>query len=217
MLPNEQGLKISDERKEYLYSDKTYYDPTTWYERGGIDLSDPSHGLFYQTWYLKYENMKFILRSEDHKEIVLKTLSEDIDVQKLAFSFDQNMKLAWGYTQKVPNSQITHSYFYWYNTRINDYEEVLLNNTRDVNIKLDDPRLTSNRFNDIILCYIDSEDWLCVRYQRERYRDTHRMLQVPEYSVVTKVGLTRDYRFQFELRAVEPVKHKNNKFILDSL
>lgn len=217
MLPNDSKLYIQEDKREFLYLDSALYDPYICYERGGVDISDPSLGLNFQTWYLRYEELKFILRSEDGKEFVLKTLNEDINLTKLTFSFDQNMKLAWGYSQKVPNTEINNSTFYWYNTRVDDYDEIKLPNTRDISVKLDDLRLSSNRFNDIILSYIDIEGWLCIRYQRERYLKTIRMLKVPPHSVVTRVGLTRDYRLQFELRAVNPVKHKNNKFLLDTL
>ena len=216
MLPNSK-LYIQENKREFLYLDSALYDPYTCYERGGFDISDPSLGLNYQTWYLRFEEKQFILRSESGKEYVLKTLVEEINLTKLTFSFDQNMKLAWGYTQKVPNSSIVNSTFYWYNTRIDNYEEILLPNTRDISVKLDDLRLSSNRFNDIILSYIDLEGWLTIRYQRDRYLKVNRMIRVPDHSVVTRVGLTRDYRLQFELRTVNPVKHKNDIFLLDTL
>ena len=217
MLPNDSKIYIKETRKDFLFADNSLYDPLICYEKGGVDISDPSLGLSFQNWVLSYEDLNFILRSEDGKVISLKTLEEGINLTKLSFSFDQNMKLSWGYSQSVGNNLKSDSYFYWYNARNDSSENIYLENTRDISVKLDDARLSSNRYNDIILSYIDIEGWLCLRYQRDRYLVETRVLKVPDHAVVTKVGMTTDYRFQFELRAISPVKYKNNKFLLDGL
>lgn len=217
MLPNDSKLYIKDDKKEFLYLDTTLYDPKVYYERGGLDVSDPSLGLFYQSWYLRYSNKQFILRSEDGKEYILKTLTSDIDLSKISFSFDQNMKLAWGYTERDTNSSTFKTYFLWYDSTINNYREVILPDCRDISIKLDDPRESSNTFNDIVLLYIDKEEWLTVSYQRDRYLKNKKLIKIPKYSVITKIGLTKDYRFQIELRSTKEVKHRNNKFILEDI
>lgn len=217
MIPNNGALYIREEKRDYLYPDTKFYDPFTCYERGGIDISDPSLGLSYQTWFLTYENKSFILKSEDGKQEILKTLTEDIDLMKLSFSFDQNMKPAWGYSYRLPFSQSQNTLFYSYDNSISDYVELELISCKDINVKLDDKRNSSNRFNDILLSYMDVENWLSVRLQRDRYLKPVRLKQLPPDSVVTNLGMTRDYRFQYEVRTNEPVKHKNNKFQLGSI
>lgn len=217
MLPNDSKLYITEDKREYLYPLTKVYDPMTAFEKGGFDVSDPTLGSTYQNWFLTYENKNFILRSEDGKQHILKTLTEDIEITKLSFSFDQNMKVAWGYSYKLSQSQSQDTYFYWYNTKINDYEEIYLNYSKDITVTLDDKRSSSNRFNDILLTYIDIENWLTVRIQRDRYLKAVRLKQLPEDSVISNIGMTRDYRFQYEIRTVSPVKHKNNKFQLGSI
>ena len=221
MLPN-NSLLISEEKRNFLYLNNLIPEPLVSYERGGFALGDPSLGLAYQVWSLKYEKFKFILTNELGFELVIKTLPIDIDyeVTKVSLAFDQNMKYIWGYSYKtslpVEGSTI-FSNLYWYNVANNGYEELKLKNTFDISLSLDDKRVKSNDINDVILSYINFDNWVCIRYQRDRYSIETALKKLPPNTIISKLGMTQDYRFQFELRTTETYKHTDDAFILGGL
>lgn len=217
MIPNNGKLYIKEQKREFLYPLNKVYDPLISIEKGGVDINNPALGLTYQNWNLTYENKSFILRSADGKQYNLKTLENNIELTKVSFAFDQNMQIVWGYTHKLPLTQSYETYFYWYDTSINDYAEIFLDYCKDITISLDDKRSNSNSFNDILLSYITVDNWLTVRLQRDRYLKPLRLKRLPENTVITDIGMTRDYRFQYEIRAVTPAKHKNDIFQLETI
>ena len=222
MLPNNNETYISEIKKEFIYLNNTLYDPLISYERGGFSLGNPSLGLTYQIWTLKFEEKKFILNNELGFELVLKELAVDdtIIVKKVSLSFDQNMKYVWGFsyeTKEVVDGTRQFTKFYWYDVGTNKYTEMFMPNTSDISLSLDDKRAKSNDINDIILAYVNRDNWVCIRYQRDRYSKENILKKIPPHTLITKLGLTTDLRFQIELKATEPYKHDNNRFLLGSL
>lgn len=222
MLPNNSVTFISETRRDFLHLNNSLYDPLVSYEKGGFSLGNPSLGLVYQIWTLKFENKKFILNNELGFELVLKELDplEDIVVKKVSLSFDQNMKYVWGYSYETKNLvQNTKLFtkFYWYDVSFDKYSEMLLPNMTDISLCLDDKRVKSNNSNDIVLMYVNKDNYICIRYQRDRYLIEKTIKKLPPNTVITKLGLTVDLRFQIELRTTEHFKHNNNNFLLGNL
>lgn len=222
MLPNNSITFISETRRDFLHLNNSLYDPLVSYEKGGFSLGNPSLGLVYQIWTLKFENKKFILNNELGFELVLKELDplEDIVVKKVSLSFDQNMKYVWGYSYETKNLvQNTKLFtkFYWYDVSSDKYSEMLLPNMTDISLGLDDKRVKSNNSNDIVLMYVNKDNYICIRYQRDRYLIEKTIKKLPPNTVITKLGLTVDLRFQIELRTTEHFKHNNNNFLLGNL
>ena len=222
MLPNNSVTFISETRRDFLHLNNSLYDPLVSYEKGGFSLGNPSLGLVYQIWTLKFENKKFILNNELGFELVLKELDplEDIVVKKVSLSFDQNMKYVWGYSYETKNLvQNTKLFtkFYWYDVSSDKYSEMLLPNMTDISLGLDDKRVKSNNSNDIVLMYVNKDNYICIRYQRDRYLIEKTIKKLPPNTVITKLGLTVDLRFQIELRTTEHFKHNNNNFLLGNL
>ena len=96
MLPNNNETYISEVKKEFIYLNNTLYDPLISYERGGFSLGNPSLGLTYQIWTLKFEEKKFILNNELGFELVLKELdvNDTITVKKVSLLILTLVKLS---------------------------------------------------------------------------------------------------------------------------
>lgn len=220
MIPN-NSLTITETRKEYAQLDKVLPNPLSCWRRGGYKIGDPSLGLDDQTWVLDYIEGEFILSSESGQVLTLKKMTEEEmlkkRVVKLSFSFDQNMKYVWAYTYKNLDSELLHTELFWFDVAKNDYSVLELPNSTEVTLDLDDKRPKSNDINDIIVAYISSSNFLCLRYQRDRYSKEYSMMRVPPNSTINSLGFTKDFRFQIELKVPEAYKHNGSEFLVGSL
>lgn len=225
MLPDQNKLTIHETPLEFLYTTniKEQGNPLVCVEKGGLALGDTSRGLVYQDWSLAYveESKQFKLTNESGFELILQTLDDsNIKVLKVALTFDQNMKQVWGYSYKLNNpinDIFNFSRFYWYDVISNKFVQNTLENVSELNITLDDKRQDAGKFNDIIVSYINTDSRFCVRYQRERYGIEYPLLKLPPFTKVAKMGMTKNFRFQIELHAINNYKHTETEFLLGGI
>lgn len=194
MLPDDQ-LSTSPVTSGFNYPVKTAMpdDVQQGWEWGGIALSDPSAGLFYQIWHCTLEIDEDTSIGYVYLEApsVAKTLLfSDLGITAVDIAFDQNMHPFVAY--KV----LGQWKYWWWDPTIPGMAHTLLSNSRDLRCCLDDHRSVAVDNSDILLCYINNSNELCVRYQRERYTIEHVLeTGIPENLVY--VGMNLQYRVQF--------------------
>lgn len=127
------------------------------------------------------------------------------------------MKYVWAYSYTTISTGKLNTDLYWFDSSKNKYSIMNLDNSKQVTLDLDDKRPLSNNINDIIVSYINSSDYLCIRYQRDRFEREYRMMRVPPNSIINSVGFTKDYRFQLELKTPERYKHNTKDFIVGAI
>lgn len=54
-----------------------------------------------------------------------------------------------------------------------------------------------------------------MRYQRDRYAVDKTVLQLPEDSILSRIGMT--FRFQFEIKTLDSHRIVNNAFLLKGM
>lgn len=176
-----------------LTPDDLPFDHFLSYEKGGIDLKDPTQGLQVRDWLCYYSEStgKFILRSEPDKEY---TILEDLyDVQSMDFTFDQNMNFI--LTYELPNLVCK---LHWFDAETQDYVISTFTGCRSPRLTLDDKRQQTLLFSDILFLYIKENGDLMFRQQRDRYM-TERILRggFPADQHLLRIGMTKNFRVQF--------------------
>lgn len=138
-------------------------DPLTDYEKGGVNLQDPSQGLDVQLWKLRYNDItgEFLLSASNYPETVQFVR---FDVSYLSLSFDSNMNPFISFTEAGVGK------FWWFNPLTNqqEFEEVLIASASSPYATMDDRRPLENFTRDNILTYVRSGN-LYFRAQRDRY------------------------------------------------
>lgn len=132
------------------------------YESGGIALNDPSEGLWYQDWTLRYfpGTDDMVLEAPNTPATIIFNRP---DITEISLAFDQNMNPFVAFVQDGD------AWFWWYNTETDLVEFTLLPaGSRSPRCCIDDKRPNRHGTSDIILCYIRN-DVLYERMERERY------------------------------------------------
>jgi hypothetical protein len=176
------------------------------YEAGPIALNDPTEGLSYQDWTLRYfpTSGNFSISSPNTPATVILTVP---DVTEMSFSFDQNGNPFITYVQDG------EAKFWWFDPSIPGTTISLLPaNTLTPRCCHDDKRElgASANFSDILLCYVNGG---ALKYRQERERYTvertlddpflHPRLGLP--AVLKKVGMSEAHRVQWLCDLANPI------------
>lgn len=165
------------------------------WEWGGIALNDPSEGLLYQIWHCTLEidedtNIGYVY--VEAPSVTKTLLFSDIGITAVDIAFDQNMR------PFVAYKQLGQWRFWWWDPTVPAQVHTTLPNSRDLRCCLDDHRRFAVATSDILLCYINDSNELCVRYQRDRYSIEYVLEPgIPENLVY--VGMNSQWRVQFGL------------------
>lgn len=173
-------------------------------ELGGIGLNDPSAGLRYQNWTLRYfpASGDMVISAPNTPMTTLFTRS---GITEIDLAFDQNMN------PFVTFVEAGVAKFWWFDTNIS--QTVFSNlpaNSLTPRCCLDDKRSTQTNSSDICLCYVLNGN-LYARFQRERYQ-TQWALKVPFLhpvfglpAVLVRVGMNKVNRLQFLCDLAQPM------------
>ena len=184
-----------DDQENYLLLD---------YEQGPIGLNDPTEGVRYQPWTLRYfpATDEFVVEAPNTPQTVVHTAP---DVTELSLAFDQNGNPFIAYVEDGDAK------FWWYDTEID--QTVVSNlpaNTLTPRCCIDDKR--QNRFgsSDIILSYVNGG---ALKYRQERDRYTieytvedpflHPTFGLP--AVLKRVGMNEHERLQWLCDLANPI------------
>lgn len=169
--------------------------PTIDYEMGGIGLQDPSLGLMFQQWRCWFDRDSSAVMVESPNTPPTKIFDQD-KIIWLSFSFDQNMRWSAVYTL-----QDGGSYLRWFDSAIPGYTVTELDDSVVTPfLSLDDKREGQSGNSDIILAYIKNQS-VCIRVQRERYRNVHIWSEdIPKDWVIRNFGMSNKLRLQMEIR-----------------
>jgi len=174
------------------------------YELGGIGLNDPSEGLRYQTWTLRYfpATGDFSISAPNTAPTVIITV---MNVTEISLGFDQNMNPFIAYVEDGDAK------FYWYDTNIANFTTSNLpSGSLTPRCCLDDKRETQADSSDIILCYVHGGA-LYYRQERDRYTVQypldnpflHPTLGLP--AVLKRVGMNDENRLQWLCDLANPI------------
>lgn len=181
---------------QYIDPYSRYRGPLEDFERGPVAVSDPTLGIDYQTWYLRWEDDEslptygdFIITAETTGDVVV--IHNDTGVSDVGLAFDQNGRwfLTW-----IAECQ---AYYRWFDPQ----PGMIVTETMDASVNsvaacVDDHRPELLDTSDIILAYTrgGSIYW---REERERF-DTERLWQTGAGTGhLDVVGMNRIYRLQF--------------------
>ena len=157
------------------------------YEDGGIAINDPSEGLLYQEWRGRLIGNDIVL---DAPEASPTTIYSASGISEISFTFDQNMRPAVTYVQDGAAK------LRWFNTTIEDYEIITLEDSVSPRVVLDDKRTLQSALNDIIWAYIRLGQ-LCYRQQRDRFLIEYVLHSGPMDGLLLKMGMNAGFRMQF--------------------
>jgi len=181
---------------EYYIPDNQEGGLTESREKGGIGLSDPSAGLWYQNWVATYNGATSNVEIEAPNSPI-STLFNQPNLTELSLAFDQNMKPFIAFVE----SNIAK--FWWYDTDIeNTTISTLPAGSLTPRCCLDDKRLHRDGTSDIILCYIHNGA-LKKRIQRERYTIEYTVVDpfihpvTLQAAFLKKVGMNKISRLQW--------------------
>ncbi len=169
------------------------------FERGGIDIGDPSEGLAYQTWELRAIGRE--VRVRPYPDGTYTTLFTWDGIQEVAFAFDQNMQPIVAF--KADNLWRLR----WFNPEpgVNGYTYTSLPGVRDVRMTLDEKRELVRDFSDVLVFYLKDNPTIqpqavYMRLQRDRYEIEYRIGNLPTgANVLDKVGMSKNLRIRFAL------------------
>ena len=195
MLPSPSPLVHKNDLVTFLNPRSKEYQVVESFENGGVALYDTSEGLLKYEWAAWTDGNAIYCKRDDSDEI--HTLFNAPNITELDFTFDQNMRPCFTFVSDgVAN-------LYWYNTLITNFEVTALYGIKNPRVSLDDKRTFNVANSDIILAYINSENNLCCRYQRERFTIEHQLSQLDGATSLVKIGMDNNNRFSFKLRKFE--------------
>lgn len=204
-------MAIPDERLSsvlvsghFLEPDDRENHPLLDYESGPIALNDPSEGLFYQAWTLRYfpATSEFVIEAPNTPQTVVHTAP---DVTELSLAFDQNGNPFIAYVEDGDAK------FYWWDTAFPGYTvSSLPADSLTPRCCTDDKRQSQSGSSDIILCYVHAG---ALKYRQERDRYTiERILDDPFLhplyglpAVVKRVGMNKKNRLQWLCDLANPI------------
>lgn len=164
------------------------------YERGGVHVNDPSAGLNYQDWKMWYDGTAVKLSTVSDTDV--STVFTAGLVTELAFTFDQNMRLAMVYVQAGVAK------LRWYNPLVNAIVTDTLFGATSPMIGLDDKRERFLQDSDIIVGYV-KDGAVYYRLQRERFITEHHLADLPANGGTHRImnfGMTSRGRFEIAVK-----------------
>jgi len=174
------------------------------YENGGIGLNDPSEGLNFQKWILRYFPTTDDM-SIQAANTPLTVLFNRSDITEISLAFDQNMN------PFVAFVEAGAAKYWWFDPVPN--QTVFANlpaNSTTPRCCIDDKRDDRSGTSDIILCYVN-DGKLYERMERERFTIA-RLLQDPFVdptfglpAVLVRVGMHKSNRLQWLCDLLNPI------------
>jgi hypothetical protein len=176
------------------------------YERGPVALNDPTSGLDYQNWTIRWipSTGDFTYEAPNTPRTAVHNAS---NVTELSGSFDQNGNPFITYVE----SDVAK--FWWYDPTIpGDTVSLLPANSLTPRCTHDDKRriAAEGNLSDIILCYVNAGD-LFFRQERDRY-EVQYLLQSPLLhpvfelpAVLKRVGMNKKNRLQWLCDLANPL------------
>ena len=195
MLPSPSHLVHKNDLVTFLNPRSKEYQVVESFENGGVALYDTSEGLLKYEWVAWTDGSAIYCKRVD--QTTHSTLFKAENITEIDFTFDQNMRPCFTF---VTNNICK---IYWYNTLIANFEVTDLYGIKNPRVSLDDKRTFNVANSDIILAYINSENNLCCRYQRERFTIEHQLSQLDGATSLVKIGMDDKNRFSFKLRKFE--------------
>lgn len=173
--------------------DNLAFTPLIDHEMGGVALNNGTQGLLVKKWTLSYVEPNFLLGASDVPAVTV--FSRAATVSRVALAFDQNMRPCIAFVKdSVP-------WLYWYDSLVESFVFTeLAAGIADPCLCMDDKRPLEIVSNDIILAYTFNGN-LYFRAQRDRFGVEY-LLATDVPGVLTKVGMNRGNRLQFELTQV---------------
>ena len=178
------------------------------YERGGVAVGDPTQGYNVQTWRLRgisagqpsclYSERGtrlpgggLMLDAPENPSIKPRQLWPATNPQEVALAFDQNMNPAAAFVDGGIGK------LYWFDAARGKSVVDTIHGMRSPRLCLDDKRVTQTSSSDILLFYL-SGGHLCMRQQRDRFRDEYQ-LKLTRARKLGRVGMGSDWRVHIEL------------------
>lgn len=173
----------------YLYQVRGKLEPLVDYEMGGRAIQDPSAGLAYQNWTLRWASGNFYLSAD---QVAEQYVFSEPDVIRVALAFDQNMQ------PFIAFETDSSARFRWYQTSSSSFViSDLPAGSRNVCAIFDEKRPQLLGKSDILLFY-QRGTALYYRQQRDNYA-TEYLLREDIGGELTAAGMTRGHRIQFRV------------------
>lgn len=203
MIPNNTVYRTTV-RDPYQFYDTTVYNPFVYKVRAGLDIRDTSLGMNAVDWTLWYDvELKTFNLDKDGKlalELGLPGYGKLPD--GVAFAFDEDMRLYWGYSYLdiTKETTVRSLEFNWHNPQQNRIVKMILNDVHSMHVVLDDPNISSTATSDIILLYVRNSDRIvCARYQSELFAVEYPLFLLRTGETFVRVDLTTSGKLQFEI------------------
>ena len=203
MIPNNVVTR-SAIRDSYQNYDATEYNPFIYKVRAGLDIRDTELGMDVADWKLWFdvELKTFNLDRDDKTVLELGVPGYGKLAEGVAFAFDGEMRLYWGYTYLDMTKEISERCleFNWYNPEQNRTIKMILQDVHSMHVLFDDKRISNEDTNDIILFYVRGSDRVvCARYQRDLFAVEYPLFLLRTGEKFVRVDVTTKNQIQFEI------------------
>lgn len=178
---------------ELLVPDNKLYNPYVVFERGGVDIQDPSEGLSSYEWRARLVNNTIKLEQDPLRYYDYLTGLPD-NILSIDFTFDQNMNpvVTWELEDV--------SFLYWFDPVLSSYVTSEFTGIRCPRLSLDDKRIEYVETSDVIFAYITEDNRLAYRQQRDRFQiEIGLSAGIPEHLTLEKVGMQNNHRLLFKI------------------
>lgn len=186
--------RVSDDPiiTSFLSPDNKGFNPLVAFERGGVDIQDPSEGLSGYEWRARFVSGTIKLEQDPLRYYDFITDLPN-DVLSIDFTFDQNMNPV--VTWELEES----SFIYWFDPVVQDYVTSEFFGIRNPRLTLDDKRTEFVDTSDVIFAYL-RDDVLAYRQQRDRFLIERGLSSgIPENLVLEKIGMQTNHRLLFQI------------------
>jgi len=193
MMP-QNVLSTSPEPASFLPPDDQTTSPTFDYELGGIALQDSSQGLQVQTWTFTLDTSTGTVSVSAPSLGSPVVLFTQAGTTEISGTFDQNMNPCVSFVQGGVMK------LWWYDPVAHAQTFLSFSGSyTNPRVAMDDKRGLETLLgtNDIILAYVNAGN-LCTRMQRDRWTIEYILGAVPIGFGLTKIGMNRGNRLQFQ-------------------
>lgn len=193
MLPND-AISKARVRAALLEPEDREYNPLVSFEFGGPALQTPTQSRLLRIWAAFYENGVVYIAPEDGLDARTSILSSP-SIESLSLAFDSLMNPTLAYMESGLCK------LRWYDAQAGAMVTTSWPGVTSCQITTDDKRPESLGQEDVIFAYVRDKH-LYYRQQRDRYT-VERLVGGPVKGVLTKVGMNRAGRLQFEVNALQ--------------
>ena len=197
MIPNPEIIKDAIALEDFVLPRNEQYGLMESWERGGAGIGNTSEPLTKYNWFAFSDGSKITFHREDDPNIGMQLQGLN-NVTEIDATFDQNMRPCIAFVEDG------ESKLYWYDT-VQQKMAIRVfpsGSVRHPRVSLDDKRPTAISRSDVILGYINQDNKLCYRQQRDRYDTEYVLKEFDAYPrrVLWRIGMTKANRFGFYVR-----------------